>query len=83
MWCSRRASGRGSAEERGEIPGLVSRRCEVRRRTRSIGCFINDASVERIIFGLFRFMNQRRAGKVCIEELMPFFLKANLHKKRS
>lgn len=40
---------------------------EVRRRTRSIGCFINDASMERIIFGLFRFMNERRAGKVCRE----------------
>ena len=40
---------------------------EVRRRTRSIGCFINDASVERILYGLFRFMNQRRAGKVCRE----------------
>jgi putative transposase len=40
---------------------------EVRRRTRSIGCFINDASVERILYGLFRFMNQRRAGKVCKE----------------
>jgi putative transposase len=40
---------------------------EVRRRTRSIGCFINDASVERILYGLFRFMNERRAGKVCKE----------------
>ncbi len=40
---------------------------EVRRRTRSIGCFINDASVERILYGLFRFMNERRAGVVCKE----------------
>jgi len=40
---------------------------EVRRRTRSIGCFVNDASLERIIFGLFRFLNERRATKVCAE----------------
>ena len=40
---------------------------EVRRRTRSIGCFVNDASLERMIYGLFRFMNERRAGKVCSE----------------
>ena len=40
---------------------------EVRRRTRSIGCFINDASVERILYGLFRYMNEKRAGKVCKE----------------
>jgi len=40
---------------------------EVRRRTRSIGCFVNDASLERMIYGLFRFMNERRAGKVCPE----------------
>lgn len=47
----------------------VIERCfrEVRRRTRSIGCFINDASVERILYGLFRFMNEKRAGKVCKE----------------
>ena len=40
---------------------------EVRRRTRSIGCFVNDASLERMIYGLFRFLNERRAGKVCKE----------------
>ena len=38
---------------------------EVRRRTRSIGCFVNDASLERMIYGLFRFLNERRAGKPC------------------
>ena len=40
---------------------------EVRRRTRSIGCFVNDASLERMIYGLFRFINQKRAGNVCAE----------------
>ena len=40
---------------------------EVRRRTRSIGCFVNDASLERMIYGLFRFLNERRAGKSCPE----------------
>ena len=39
----------------------VIERCfrEVRRRTRAIGCFVNDASLERMIYGLFRFMNER------------------------
>lgn len=40
---------------------------EVRRRTRSIGCFVNDASLNRMIYGLFRFLNERRAGKPCSE----------------
>ena len=40
---------------------------EVRRRTRAIGCFVNDASLERMIYGLFRFLNERRAAKVCAE----------------
>jgi transposase-like protein len=40
---------------------------EVRRRTRAIGCFVNDASLERMIYGLFRFMNEKRAGKSCAE----------------
>ena len=40
---------------------------EVRRRTRSIGCFVNDESLERMIYGLFRFLNERRTGKVCKE----------------
>lgn len=48
---------------------------EVRRRTRSIGCFINEASLERIIYGLFRFMNEKRAGKMCKE--FKAVLKAN------
>jgi len=40
---------------------------EVRRRTRTIGCFINNASIERIVYGLFRFMNGKRAGQICRE----------------
>ena len=40
---------------------------EVRRRTRSISCFVNDKSLDRMIYGLFRFMNEKRAGKVCAE----------------
>jgi transposase-like protein len=40
---------------------------EVRRRTRSIGCFVNDKSLDRMIYGLFRFLNEKRAGKVCAE----------------
>lgn len=40
---------------------------EVRRRTRAIGCFVNDASLERMVFGLFRFLNERRAGKPSAE----------------
>jgi transposase-like protein len=44
---------------------------EVRRRTRSIGCFVNDASLERMIYGLFRFLNERRAGKPCAEFKAP------------
>lgn len=40
---------------------------EIRRRTRSIGCFVNDKSLERMIYGLFRFLNEKRAGKVSVE----------------
>lgn len=40
---------------------------EVRRRTRSVGCFMNNASIERMLYGLFRYHNQRWAGKVCRE----------------
>ncbi len=40
---------------------------EVRRRTRSIGCFVNDPSLERMIYGLFRFLNEKRARKACKE----------------
>lgn len=40
---------------------------EVRRRTRSIGCFLDQDSIERLLFGLFDFMNQKRANKVCKE----------------
>ena len=40
---------------------------EVRRRTRSIGCFVNDQSLNRMIYGLFRFLNERRAAMPCKE----------------
>ena len=40
---------------------------EVRRRTRAIGCFVNDQSLDRMIYGLFRFLNEKRAGKICPE----------------
>lgn len=38
---------------------------EVRRRTRPIGCFMNEASIERIIYALFSAMNAKWAGKPC------------------
>ena len=40
---------------------------EVRRRTRSIGCFVNDSSLDRMVYGLFRFLNEKRASKTCRE----------------
>jgi putative transposase len=40
---------------------------EVRRRTDSIGTFLNDASISRVIFALFDYLNRKRAGKVCKE----------------
>ncbi len=40
---------------------------EVRRRTRSIGCFLNVESLERLLYALFKTLNDRRAGTVCIE----------------
>jgi transposase-like protein len=38
---------------------------EVRRRTRSIGTFVNDASIERIVYGLVAYMNRRYAARTC------------------
>ena len=32
---------------------------EVRRRTRPISCFTNDASMDRILYGLFSYFNDR------------------------
>ena len=32
---------------------------EVRRRTRPISCFTNDASIDRILYGLFSYFNER------------------------
>jgi transposase-like protein len=40
---------------------------EIRRRTRSIGCFVNDKSLDRMVYGLFRFLNEKRAKKICAE----------------
>jgi putative transposase len=40
---------------------------EVRRRTRSIGTFVNDASIERIVYGLVAYMNRKYATRVCPE----------------
>jgi putative transposase len=40
---------------------------ELRRRTRSVGCFMNNASIERMIYGLFTYHNRRWAGRVCRE----------------
>ena len=38
---------------------------EVRRRTDAIGTFLDDASINRIVYGLFAYMNAKRAGVVC------------------
>jgi putative transposase len=47
--------------------GIERRFREVRRRTRSIGTFVDDASIERIIYGLVTYFNQRDAQRVCRE----------------
>jgi putative transposase len=38
---------------------------EVRRRTRSIGTFMDDASIERIVFGLISYFNDKYAQRRC------------------
>lgn len=38
---------------------------EVRRRTRSIGTFVNDASIERIVYGLVTYFNDKYAARRC------------------
>jgi len=40
---------------------------EVRRRTRSIGTFVNDASIERIVYGLVAYHNSKYATRRCRE----------------
>jgi putative transposase len=40
---------------------------EVRRRTRSIGTFINDASIERIVYGLVAYINSQYSQQICRE----------------
>lgn len=40
---------------------------EVRRRTDSIGTFLDDGSISRLIYALFDYLNRKRAGKVCKE----------------
>lgn len=47
--------------------GLERRFREVRRRTDSIGIFVDDASIERIIFGLVRYFNDKYARLICRE----------------
>ncbi len=39
---------------------------EVRRRTRPISCFTNDASIDRILYGLFHYFNDRWQSKPAI-----------------
>ena len=36
---------------------------EIRRRTRPMTCFTNNASCERIIFAIFHALNQRQARR--------------------
>lgn len=38
---------------------------EVRRRTDSVGTFLDDASIHRLVYGQFAYWNARWAGKVC------------------
>ena len=38
---------------------------EVRRRTRSIGTFVNDASIARIVYGLVAYFNRKYAARLC------------------
>ena len=40
---------------------------ELRRRTRSIGTFVNDASIERIVYGLVAYHNAKYATRICRE----------------
>jgi putative transposase len=40
---------------------------EVRRRTDSIGTFVNDGSIERIVYGLVAYYNAKYATRVCKE----------------
>jgi transposase-like protein len=47
--------------------GIERRFREVRRRTDTIGIFVDDASIERIVFGLVRYCNDKYARQVCRE----------------
>jgi len=38
---------------------------EVRRRTDAIGTFLDDASIHRLVYGLFAYLNAKRATLVC------------------
>ncbi len=40
---------------------------EFRRRTRSSGTFVNDAGIERIVYGLVAYWNRKYAARVCRE----------------
>ena len=45
--------------------GIERRFRELRRRTRSIGTFVDDASIERIVFGLMSYFNAKDQHQVC------------------
>lgn len=47
--------------------GIERRFREVRRRTDTIGIFVDDASIERIVYGLVRYFNDKFAQQVCRE----------------
>jgi putative transposase len=47
--------------------GIERRFREVRRRTDSIGIFVDDASIERLVYGLISYFNSKYAQKVCRE----------------
>lgn len=47
--------------------GIERRFREVRRRTDTIGIFVDDASIERIVYGLVRYFNDKSAQQVCRE----------------
>lgn len=47
--------------------GIERRFREVRRRTDAIGTFMDDASIERLVFGLISYFNRKYAHHVCRE----------------
>ena len=47
---------------------------ETRRRTRAIRCFVTNANLHRMIFGLFRLARPRRVQETCAEFLRSRFV---------